>query len=231
MGKRLAALAPLVEAGRKYTLAEAAGLVKQCATARFDETVELSVRLGIDPKQSDQTVRTACVLPHGSGATKRVLVLAKGEKEKEATAAGADYVGAEDLVEKISKGWLEFDIVVATPDLMREVGKLGKVLGPKGLMPNPKSGTVTTEVGRIVRESKAGRIEIRNDSYGIVHAVTGKASFPAEHLAANAAAVMDAIMRARPGAAKGTYLRRVFLSSTMGPGIEVDASAFAGKET
>lgn len=227
MGKRMTALAPLVEAGKKYSMAEAAALAKKCATAKFDETVELTARLGIDPKQSDQTVRTATMLPHGSGRTKRVLVLAKGDKEKEATAAGADFAGAEELVEKISKGWLEFDVVIATPDMMREVGKLGKVLGPKGLMPNPKSGTVTTEVERMVKESKAGRVELRNDSYGIIHVAVGKASFPAEHLAANGGAVMDAIMRARPSGAKGTYLKRVFISSTMGPGIEVDINAFA----
>jgi large subunit ribosomal protein L1 len=207
------------------------GLVKQCATAKFDESVELTVRLGIDPKQSDQNLRTATVLPHGSGTTKRVVVIAKGEKEKEATDAGADHVGAEELVERIAKGWLDFDVVVATPDMMRAVGALGKVLGPKGLMPNPKSGTVTFDVGRIVKESKAGRVEIRVDSYGIVHLAVGKASFPAEKLRENAAAVMDAIMRARPPAAKGAYLRRAFLSSTMGPGIELEPGAFEVQES
>ena len=230
MSKRYTAVAGQVDRSRRLSVTEAVEVVKKCATAKFDETVELTVRLGINPKQSDQTVRTAAVLPHGSGAKRKVLVLAKGDKEKEAQAAGADYVGAEDLIEKISKGWLDFDIVIATPDLMRAASSLGKVLGPKGLMPNPKSGTVTFEIGRIVKESKAGRVELRNDSYGIVHAAIGKASFPAEHLAANANAVMEVVMRARPPAAKGAYVRRVFLSSTMGPGVEVDSGAFAPQE-
>jgi len=230
MSKRFSALATQVDRARRYPVPEAVEIVKKCATAKFDETVELTVRLGIDPKQGDQTVRTAAVLPHGSGRARKVLVLAKGDKEKEAQAAGADYVGAEDLIEKISKGWLDFDVVIATPDLMRAASPLGKVLGPKGLMPNPKSGTVTFEIGRIVKESKAGRLELRNDSYGIVHAAVGKASFPAEHLVANATAVMEALTRVRPPAAKGAYVRRVFLSSTMGPGVEVDSSAFAPQE-
>ncbi len=230
MSKRAKPFADVVDRKRKYTLAEATALVKQCATAKFDESVELTVRLGVDPKQSDQVIRAACVLPHGTGVTKRVLVLAKGEKDKEARDAGADHVGAEDLVEKIAKGWLEFDVVVATPDMMREVGKLGKVLGPRGLMPNPKSGTVTQEVARIVKESKAGRLEIRTDPYGIVHLMVGKASFTAEKLVANAAAAMEAIVRARPPAAKGGYLRRMFLSSTMGPGVEVDTGSYAPAE-
>jgi large subunit ribosomal protein L1 len=230
MSKRFEAVVTEVDRTRRYAVPEAVAIVKKCATAKFDETVELTVRLGIDPKQSDQAVRTAAVLPHGSGTTRKVLVLAKGDKEKEAQAAGADYVGAEDLIEKISKGWLDFDVVIATPDLMRAASPLGKVLGPRGLMPNPKSGTVTMDVGRIVKESKAGRLELRNDSYGIIHAAVGKASFPAEHLVANAGAVMEVLMRVRPPAAKGAYVRRVFLSSTMGPGVEVDASAFAPQE-
>ncbi|MEK7475541.1 MAG: 50S ribosomal protein L1 [Candidatus Coatesbacteria bacterium] len=230
MSKRFEAVVTSVDRTKRYAVPEAVAIVKKCATAKFDETVELTVRLGIDPKQSDQAVRTAAVLPHGSGTTRKVLVLAKGEKEKEAQAAGADYVGAEDLIEKISKGWLDFDVVIATPDLMRAASPLGKVLGPRGLMPNPKSGTVTMDVGRIVKESKAGRLELRNDSYGIIHAAVGKASFPAEHLVANAGAVMEVLMRMRPPAAKGAYVRRVFLSSTMGPGVEVDANAFAPQE-
>jgi len=230
MSKRMTPFATVVDKKKKYALADATALVKQCATAKFDESVELTVRLGVDPKQSDQVVRAACVLPHGTGSTKRVLVLAKGDKEKEARDAGADHVGAEDLVEKIQKGWLEFDVVIATPDMMRSVGALGKVLGPRGLMPNPKSGTVTLEVGRIVKESKAGRLEIRTDPYGIVHLMIGKASFPAAKLTENASAAMDAIMRARPPAAKGGYLRRVFLSSTMGPGVEVETGTFAPAE-
>ena len=230
MTKRATALEGKVQKGKRYTVKEAVALVKECATAKFDESVELSARLGVDPKQSDQNVRTACVLPHGTGTIKRILVLAKGEKEKEAQAAGADFVGAEELVEKISKGWLDFDLVIATPDMMRAVGGLGKILGPKGLMPNPKSGTVTVDVARIVKESKAGRVELRCDSYGIVHAAIGKVSFSAANLEENATAAMDAIMRARPPAAKGGYLRRVFVSSTMGPGIEMDANAFAPQE-
>lgn len=230
MSKRKAALVGKVVKGKRYPVNEAAALVKACATAKFDEAVELTARLGVDPKQSDQNVRTACVLPHGTGTTKKVLVLAKGDKEKEAQAAGADYVGGDELIEKISKGWLDFDIVVATPDMMRQVGTLGKILGPKGLMPNPKSGTVTVDVARIVKESKAGRVELRCDSYGIVHVAIGKASFTVEQLAANAAAAMEAIMRARPPSAKGGYLRRVFLSSTMGPGVEMDQNVFAPQE-
>jgi large subunit ribosomal protein L1 len=230
MSKRFAAAATQVDRTRRMSMAEAVDVVKKCATAKFDESVELTARLGIDPKQSDQAVRTAAVLPHGSGKTRKVLVLAKGDKEKEAQAAGADYEGAEDLIEKISKGWLDFDVVIATPDLMRAASPLGKVLGPRGLMPNPKSGTVTMDIGRIVKESKGGRIELRNDSYGIVHVAIGKASFPAEHLAANAAAVMETLMRVRPPAAKGSYVRRVFLSSTMGPGVEVDPNSFAPQE-
>lgn len=231
MSKRMTAVEAVVPKGRKFALAEAVELVKRCATAKFDETVELTVRLGVDPKQSDQNIRTAAVLPHGSGTTKRVVVLAKGDKEKEAQAAGADHVGAEELVEKISKGWLDFDVVIATPDMMRAVGTLGKVLGPKGLMPNPKSGTVTQDVARIVKESKAGRVEIRTDSYGIVHLPVGKASFPADHLRANAAALMETIVRVRPPAAKGGYLRRAFLSSTMGPGVELELGTFEAGET
>ncbi len=229
-GKRYTAVAAKVEKGKRYPMTEAVELVKKCASAKFDESVELTARLGIDPKQSDQNVRAPVVLPHGTGAVMRVLVLAKGEKEKEAATAGADHVGGEDLVEKIAKGWMDFDIVIATPDLMREVGKLGKVLGPKGLMPNPKSGTVTFDVGRVVKECKAGRIELRNDSYGIIHAMVGKVSFKPEQLAENARTVVEAVMRARPSASKGTYLKRVFVSSTMGPGIEVDTREFGATE-
>jgi len=230
MSKRVASLAPQVEKDRRYKLSEAIPIVKKCATAKFDESVELVVRLGIDPKQSDQNVRTAAVMPHGTGKTRKVLVIAKGDKEKEAQTAGADYVGSEELVEKISKGWMDFDVVIATPDMMREVGKLGKLLGPKGLMPNPKAGTVTFEVGKLVKESKGGRVEIRADGYGIVHVAIGKASFKEDQLAANANAAMDAIVRARPPSAKGAYIRKVFLSSTMGPGVEIDPGAFEPAE-
>lgn len=231
MSKRFAAAAALVQKRKKYPLPQAMELVKQCASAKFDESVELTVRLGIDPKQSDQTVRTATVLPHGSGKSKKVLVLAKGEKEKEATEAGADYAGAEELIEKISKGWMDFDVVISTPDMMREVGKLGKVLGPRGLMPNPKSGTVTFDVGRIVKESKAGRVEIRTDSQGQVHLSIGKVSFEARQLMENASAIMDVIHRARPAGAKGGYIRGIVLSSSMGPGIEVEMHGFEPVES
>ncbi len=231
MSKRLAAAAALVQKRKKNPLPQAMELVKQCASAKFDESVELTVRLGIDPNQSDQTVRTAAVLPHGSGKSRKVLVLAKGDKEKEAKAAGADYVGAEELIEKISKGWMDFDVVISTPDMMREVGKLGKVLGPRGLMPNPKSGTVTFDVGRIVKESKAGRVEIRTDSQGQVHLSIGKTSFQAQHLMENASAIMDVIHRARPAGAKGGYIRGIFLSSSMGPGIEVEMHGFEPVES
>lgn len=231
MSKRFAAAAALVQKRKKYPLPQAVELVKQCASAKFDESVELTVRLGIDPKQTDQTVRTATVLPHGSGKTKTVLVLAKGDKEKEAKAAGADYAGAEELIEKISKGWMDFDVVISTPDMMREVGKLGKILGPRGLMPNPKSGTVTTDVERIVKESKAGRVEIRTDSQGQVHLSIGRASFQTRQLMENASAIMDVIHRARPAGAKGGYIRGIFLSSTMGPGIEVELHGFEPVES
>lgn len=231
MSKRFAAAAALVQKRKKYPLPQAVELVKQCASAKFDESVELTVRLGIDPKQTDQTVRTATVLPHGSGKTKKVLVLAKGDKEKEAKAAGADYAGAEELIEKISKGWMDFDVVISTPDMMREVGKLGKILGPRGLMPNPKSGTVTTDVERIVKESKAGRVEIRTDSQGQVHLSIGRASFQTRQLMENASAIMDVIHRARPAGAKGGYIRGIFLSSTMGPGIEVELHGFEPVES
>lgn len=228
--KRFKASDSLVEKGKNYSINEAVELVKKCATAKFDETVEITARLGIDPKQADQNVRTPLVLPHGTGATSRILVLAKGEKEKEAQAAGADHVGNDDLIAKIAGGWLEFDIVISTPDMMREVGKLGKVLGPKGLMPNPKSGTVTFDLARVIKEVKAGRVELRNDSYGIIHVNIGKVSFDSAKLADNLKTVMEAVMKARPSASKGAYLKRVFVASTMGPGIEVDIHQFGSQE-
>ena len=228
--KRTVVLDAKVEKGKRYQLVAAAELVKNCADAKFDESVDISVRLGIDPKQSDQNVRAAVVPPHGTGKTVKVLVIAKGEKEKEAEIAGADYAGSDEMVEKISKGWLDFDVVIATPDMMREVGKLGKLLGPKGLMPNPKSGTVTFDVARVVKECKAGRIELRNDSYGIIHASIGKASFPVEHLVANSMAVVEALQRSKPSSSKGAFVRRITLSSTMGPGVDVDLLSFEAKE-
>lgn len=222
MGKRFEAAAKTFDGQKLYPLTEAAALVKKCATAKFDETVELHARLGIDPKQSDQQVRSTVNLPHGVGRTKRVAVIAKGEKQKEAQTALADLVGGDDLIDRIAKGFMEFDVLVATPDVMREVSKLGKTLGPRGLMPNPKSGTVTFDVARTVRELKAGRVEFKADDSGIVHVAVGKASFPEDHIAGNARAVLEAVLKAKPASSKGTYLRSVTLSSTMGPGVRLD---------
>jgi large subunit ribosomal protein L1 len=229
VGKRYEAAAARVEPGREYTVEEAVALLKEMPGARFDESVDLSLRLGVDPKHADQMVRGAVVLPHGIGKTVRVAVFAKGDKEREAREAGADVVGAEDLVERIQGGWMEFDTAIATPDLMGQVGRLGKVLGPRGLMPNPKLGTVTFDVGRAVREAKAGKVEFRVDKAGNVHAPIGKRSFPAEHLVANALALIEAIVRAKPASAKGTYLRSLTLSSTMGPAIRIDAVRTANR--
>jgi len=226
MGKRLAALekAKVYDNTKFYGLAEAAAVVKKTATAKFDETIEVHVKLGVDPKQSDQNVRGTVVLPHGSGKSKRVVVVAKGEKIKEAEASGADLAGDADLIEKISKGWLDFDVLVATPDAMKDLSKLGKVLGPKGLMPNPKAGTVTFEIGRTVKELKAGRIEFKLDATAITHIALGKASFTPEKIAENVRAVLHAILHAKPAAAKGQYMQSVTLCSTMGPGIKIDPS-------
>lgn len=214
-----------VEANGGVELAKAIEVAKANATAKFDETMDMAVRLGVDPKHADQMVRGTVVLPHGTGKTVRVLVFAKGEKEKEARDAGADYVGAEDMVEKIQGGWLDFDRAIATPDVMGLVGRLGKVLGPRGLMPNPKTGTVTFEVGKAVREFKGGKIEFRVEKAGIVHVPFGKASFTPQQLTENAMAVLDALVRAKPAASKGRYVNGVSISSTMGPGIRVDANA------
>lgn len=203
-------------------LGRAIELVKSAATAKFDETIELAVRLGVDPKQADQMVRGTVSLPHGTGKPVRVLVFAKGEKEKEARDAGADVVGCEDLIEKIQGGWTDFDRAIATPDVMGQVGRLGKVLGPRGLMPNPKSGTVTFDVARAVREFKGGKIEFRVEKAGIVHAPFGKASFTAPQLVDNASAVLEALLRAKPASSKGRYVRGISVSSTMGPGVKVD---------
>ena len=221
-GKRYATAAAKVEPTREYTVEEAVDALKVMPGAKFDESVDLSLRLGVDPKHAVQMVRGAVVLPHGIGKLIRVAVFAKGEKEREARDAGADVIGAEDLVEKVQGGFMEFDTAIATPDLMGQVGRLGKVLGPRGLMPNPKLGTVTFDVGRAVREAKAGKVEFRVDKAGNVHVPVGKRSFSPENLAANALAVIEAIVRAKPAAAKGTYLRTLTLSSTMGPGIKID---------
>jgi large subunit ribosomal protein L1 len=227
MTKREKAARALYESAKSYPVEDALALVKKFPGAKFDETVDMALRLGVDPKHADQMVRGAIVLPHGIGKTVRVAVFAKGEKEREAREAGADVVGAEDLVERIQGGWMEFDSTVATPDLMGQVGRLGKVLGPRGLMPNPKLGTVTFDVGRAVREVKAGKVEFRVDKAGNVHVPVGRKSFAQEQLVENAMALLEAIVRAKPSASKGQYLRSITLSSTMGPGVHVDVQRVA----
>jgi len=222
--KRYNGAAEKVDRTAVYSMEEAIAKVQEAATAKFDESIELSVRLGVDPRKADQMVRGTVSLPHGTGKTVRVLVLTKGEKEKEAQEAGADFVGGDDLVAKIQGGWLDFDAVIATPDIMSQVGKLGRILGPRGLMPNPKVGTVTFDVGQAVRDIKAGKIDFRVDKYGIVHAAIGKKSFKPEQLADNVRVFMDAINRLKPSTAKGVYLKSISLSSTMGPGVRVDKS-------
>jgi len=225
-GKKYRAAADLAaKAGQLRNLAEAVKLVKQTARAKFDETIVVSSHLGVDPRHSDQLVRGTVVLPHGTGKSLRVLVLCRGEKVKEAEGAGADFVGAEEFVKKIQDGWLDVDAIVATPDLMGEVGKLGRVLGPRGLMPNPKSGTVTFDVSKAVRELKAGKIEFRVDKGSNVHAPVGKASFSEEKLLANTAMFLRELVRARPAATKGTYIKSLTMSATMGPGITLDPAA------
>lgn len=215
---------------RPYGLEEALQRIKDGSFARFDETVEIAIRLGVNPRHADQMVRGTVVLPHGTGRTVRVLVFASGEKLQEAEAAGADHVGGEELASRIQEGWLDFDAVVATPDMMRVVGRLGRVLGPRGLMPNPKTGTVTPDVAKAIDDIKAGKVNFRVDKAGVVHAPLGKVSFDTESLVENATALLSEIMRARPSAAKGTYLRSVNLSSTMGPGVRVDSSEAAAVE-
>jgi large subunit ribosomal protein L1 len=222
-GKRYLQVREKVDSTKLYTVEEALELIEKTRTAKFDETVEVTVKLGIDPRQADQQVRGAVVLPHGTGRIVRVLVFTKGEKVKEAQEAGADYVGAEDLIDKISKeNWLDFEVAIATPDVMSLVGKLGKILGPRGLMPSPKVGTVTFEVAKAVKEAKAGRIEVKNDKGGVVHAPIGKASFGSAKLRENFLTFMDTIMRMKPSSSKGTFIRKIVLSNTMGPGIKVD---------
>ena len=229
MTKRLKATEALIDRTKTYSVEEAMDIVKKAPPAKFDESVDLSLRLGVDPKHADQMVRGAIVLPHGIGKTVRVAVFAKGEKEREAREAGADVVGAEDLVEKIQGGFMDFDSTIATPDLMGQVGRLGKVLGPRGLMPNPKMGTVTFDVARAVREVKAGKVEFRVDKAGNVHVQVGRKSFSQESLVANAMALLEAIVKAKPAASKGVYLRSLTLSTTMGPGIPVDAQRVANQ--
>jgi len=223
-GKKHTAAKAQIES-RDYSLEEAISAVRGAAFAKFDETVEVAMRLGVNPRHADQMVRGTVVLPHGTGTTKRVLAIAAGEKLKEAQQAGADHVGGAEMVAKIQGGWLEFDAVVATPDMMREVGKLGKVLGPRGMMPNPKTGTVTFELADAIREIKAGKVEFRVDKTAIVHVPVGKLSFDDDKLVENARALMTAVVRAKPATAKGRYLRSIYLSSTMGPGISVDTAA------
>ncbi|HBU69467.1 MAG TPA: 50S ribosomal protein L1 [Elusimicrobia bacterium] len=224
MSKRLAETSKLVDKNKLYSLDEAINLVKQTAKAKFDETVEIHIRLGVDPKQSDQSVRGTVTLPNGIGKTRKVVVIARGEKQKEAQASGADEFGAEDLIEKISKGWIDFDVLVATPDTMKDLSKLGKVLGPKGLMPNPKSGTVTFDIAQAVKELKLGRVEYKNDSYGIIHCPVGKASFAQDKLLANTKTLLEAVIKAKPSTTKGQYLKSISISSTMGPGIKLDTT-------
>ncbi len=220
----------IVDRTRKYSVEEAASLVKKAKFAKFDETVDIAVRLGVNPKHADQMVRGAIVLPHGTGQTVRVLVFARGEKDREAREAGADFVGADDMVLKVNEGFMDFDRVIATPDMMGAVGKLGRVLGPRGLMPNPKVGTVTFDVGTAVREAKGGKVEYRVEKAGIVHARVGKSSFQEKAIAENALAIIQALVKAKPSTAKGTYLRSITLSSTMGPGVRVDPAPFMGTQ-
>ena len=224
-GKKIIAAKAKVDRSVTYSLSEAIALVKEAAFAKFDETVDLTVRLGVDPRKADQMVRGAVVLPNGLGKSVRVLVFAKGEKAQEAQKAGADYVGGDDLVDKIKDGWFEFDTAIATPDMMGTVGKIGRILGPRGLMPNPKVGTVTFDVERAVTESKSGKVEYRVEKAGIIHAPVGKVSFDADKLQENIVAMMDALMKAKPSTAKGTYLKKISISSTMGPGVQIDVSS------
>lgn len=221
--KHIAAMSS-VDRSKVYDLGAALDVVKKTSYAKFDETVDVAVKLGVDPRHADQMVRGAVVLPNGLGKDVRVLVFAKGEKEKEALEAGADYVGADDLVAKIQGGWFDFDTAIATPDMMGVVGKIGKLLGPRGLMPNPKVGTVTFEVARAVKESKAGKVEFRVEKAGIVHAPVGKVSFEADKLKGNVLSIVEALVKAKPSAAKGTYIKKISLSSTMGPGINLDVN-------
>jgi len=213
-----------VDATKAYSVEEAVALAKDTNIAKFDATVEVAYKLNVDPKKADQQIRGAVVLPHGTGKTQKVLVFAKGEKLKEAEAAGADFVGDSEYINKINQGWFDFDVIVATPDMMGEVGKLGRVLGPKGLMPNPKTGTVTFDVTKAIEEIKAGKVEYRADKAGIIHAPIGKVSFSAEKLVENFLAVFDVVQKAKPAAAKGTYMKSVNITTTMGPAIKVDAS-------
>lgn len=225
-GKKFRAALEKIEPQRKYNLEEGLAKVKEVAFAKFDETVELTMWLGVDPRKADQLVRGTVVLPHGLGKTKRVLVIAQGDKIREAEEAGADFVGGQDMVDKIKGGWLDFDAVIATPDMMRLVGALGKVLGPRGLMPNPKTGTVTPDVTTAVRETKAGKVEFRVDKTGVIHVGIGKVSFEPQLLRENAQTLLDAVVRAKPSTAKGRYVKKVNLAATMSPGVLLDETAY-----
>jgi len=225
VAKKLQEAKAKVDRTKTYSLEEAVTLVKAATYTKFDETVDVAIRLGVDPRKADQMVRGAVVLPNGLGKVLRVAVFAKGEKAQEATAAGADYVGGDDLVEKIKEGWFDFDTAIATPDMMGTVGKIGKLLGPRGLMPNPKVGTVTFDVGKAVSEAKSGKVEYRVEKAGIVHAPVGKVSFDQEKLVGNILALLDALVKAKPQTSKGTYMKKVSISSTMGPGVNVDVAA------
>jgi len=230
LSKRTRTARETVDRLKLYTVEEALSKVKSAATAKFDETVDVAVNLGVNPKHADQMVRGAVALPHGLGKKIRVLVFATGEKEKEAQDAGADYVGAEDLIEKIQGGWLDFDTAIAIPPMMAKVGKIGKILGTRGLMPNPKTGTVTLDITNAVKQAKAGKVQYRVEKAGIVHAPIGKASFDAKKLQDNFDALLEAILKAKPPSAKGTYLKGVCVSSTMGPGVKIDPQIFGGKK-
>ncbi|MEC4677077.1 MAG: 50S ribosomal protein L1 [Nitrospirota bacterium] len=225
MGKKITAAREKIDIDRAYPLEEAIGKLKELSFVKFDETMELALNLGVDPRKSDQMVRGTVVLPHGTGRAVKILVFAKGEKEKEARDAGADYVGAEDMVEKIKNGWLDFDKAIATPDIMGLVGKLGKILGPRGLMPNPKLGTVTFDVAKAINEIKAGKVEYKTEKAGVVHIPFGKVTFEPLMLADNAKAIISSIIKAKPSTSKGKYLKRLYVSSTMGPGIKVDINS------
>ncbi|CAM3840339.1 50S ribosomal protein L1 [Aeromicrobium ponti] len=228
-GKKYVEAAKLIDSSKAYPIEEAIDLAKKTNFAKFDATVEVAFRLGVDPKKADQQIRGAVVLPNGTGKTQRVLVFAKGEKAKEAEAAGADFVGDSEYINKINQGWFDFDVIVATPDMMGEVGKLGRVLGPKGLMPNPKTGTVTFDVEKAVNEIKAGKVEYRVDKAGNIHVPIGKVSFENEKLVENFNTIFDTMMKVKPAAAKGTYMKNVSVTSTMGPGVKVDPSSVAVK--
>jgi len=226
MSKRVRTIASSVDTAKLYSVAEALESLKGCPPVKFDQSLDVALALGVDPKKSDQNVRGTVSLPSGTGKQIRILVLTRGEKLKEAEAAGAEFVGNDDLVEKIAGGWTDFDVVVASPDMMREVGRLGKVLGPRGLMPTPRAGTVTTDMTRAIQELKQGKIEFRNDKFGVVHCAVGKISFSSDQLIANVQALVTAVVRAKPATVKGHYVKQLYLSTTMGPGLKVDISEF-----